>query len=157
MKLTIVNIGKTQETYLKEGISEYENRLKYFVKIEQLFIKEAKYIKKIQLEQIKKEEGIKILDASSKFEYVVVLDEKGRQLSSKELAVFFQRKINENVRHIGIIIGGAHGISQDVINKADFVWSLSNLTFSHQMIRLFMIEQVYRAFAILNNIPYHND
>jgi 23S rRNA (pseudouridine1915-N3)-methyltransferase len=157
MKLSIVNIGKTQQKYLSEGISEYEKRLKYFIKLEQIFIQETKYGRNIPVEQIKKNEGNKILNIISRFDYLIFLDEKGTEMTSKELAGFFQEKINRNIKNLGIIIGGAYGISGELLQKGDFIWSLSKLTFSHQMIRLFLMEQIYRAFSILNNLPYHND
>lgn len=150
LHLQIIQIGKTKEKYLKEGINEYLKRLKSFCKIEIITLKE----KKGDRAKIIKQEGEEIIKKIDKSSFVVVLDDKGKQKSSEEFAEFIlgiQQK-----GKVTFIIGGAYGLPEEVIKSADFVLSLSKMTFTHQMIRIILWEQIYRAFSIIEGKSYHH-
>ena len=156
MKITLWTIGATNEVYLKEGIAIYQNRLKHYTnfKIEDFKIKvpksaEAKTVKKVEAEFISKK-----LQPS---DVLILLDEKGKSYSSREFAAFIEKKQVAGTRHLIFLIGGAFGFDDAIYKRANGKLSLSAMTFSHQMIRLFFCEQLYRGFTILNNEPYHND
>jgi 23S rRNA (pseudouridine1915-N3)-methyltransferase len=155
MKIKLICIGKTKARYLKQGMDEYLNRLKHYTKFE---LVEWPGIKnKMKAEALKEAEGKWILDQLSPQDYLVLLDENGQNLRS----VSFAKKINQwqvqAIPHLVFVIGGAYGFSPSVYEKANYQLSLSTMTFSHQMIRLFILEQIYRAFTILKGESYHNE
>ncbi|MFT6843902.1 MAG: 23S rRNA (pseudouridine1915-N3)-methyltransferase [Flavobacteriales bacterium] len=157
MKLAILVVGKTVAPFLKEGIDVYLKRLPHYIPTEYITIQDLKQTKKLSIEQIKKAEGELILKQSEKVDLLILMDERGKQFTSKKLALHLQQKMNAGTRTLGIVIGGAYGFSEDVYAKAQEKWSLSNLTFSHQMVRLFLLEQLYRSFTILKGEPYHHE
>jgi len=157
MKLYLVFIGKTTESYLQDGIEQYYKKVKNYIALEEIIIAPIKS-GNLSKEELKKKEGEKLLEKlDSLGENIYLLDEKGKKFTSREFSGFFQKKMNEGQKSLILVIGGAYGFSEDVYNKAKGKISLSDLTFSHQMVRLFLVEQVYRAFSILNNSPYHHD
>ncbi|MFH1439734.1 MAG: 23S rRNA (pseudouridine(1915)-N(3))-methyltransferase RlmH [Candidatus Woesearchaeota archaeon] len=143
--IKIINVGKTKEKYLKHGIDDFLDRIKHFHKIQYIEIKDKKNIE---------EEGKNILN-KIKDEFVVVMDEKGNGCNSKIFAEFITKKCFEDTRQIAFIIGSAEGLSDKVKEKADLRLALSQMTFTHEMARLFLVEQIYRAFTILKGIKYH--
>ncbi|MBS4013650.1 MAG: 23S rRNA (pseudouridine(1915)-N(3))-methyltransferase RlmH [Bacteroidetes bacterium] len=157
MKITLLIIGKTEEKYLQEGISKYTERLKHYITFNIKEIPALKNTKNLNPDQIKKNEADLILKYFPDFDYKILLDEKGKSLTSLEFADFLNKKTLQSIKNIVFVIGGAYGFDNDVYEKADMKLSLSNMTFSHQMIRLFFAEQLYRAFSILRNEPYHNE
>ena len=157
MKIELVVVGKTVEPYLNEGVAIYLKRLPHYISINYTVIPDLKQTKKLSEAQIKKAEGDLILKQVEKADLLVLLDERGKQFTSKKLANHMQQKMNAGVRTMAIVIGGAYGFSDEVYAVAKEKWSLSGLTFSHQMVRLFIVEQLYRVFTILKGEPYHHE
>lgn len=154
MKITLVWIGKTKEAYLKNGYQDYVKRLSKYC---QFHIKEIPYIKKkVSIEEQKKMEGALLLDALSPFQRVILLDETGKHFSSVKFAELIETHGINGGNNMAFVIGGAYGFSDEVYQKYPRKMSISELTFSHQMIRLMFIEQLYRAHTIINNEPYHH-
>ncbi|WKX75377.1 23S rRNA (pseudouridine(1915)-N(3))-methyltransferase RlmH [Zobellia laminariae] len=156
MTVKLIAIGKTDSKALLQLISEYENRLKHYVKFELEIIPDIKNTKNLSEAQQKEKEGELILKNLSNTDVLVLLDENGKQFSSVDFSGYLQKKMNAGLKQLVFVIGGPYGFSTDVYNKAQGKISLSKMTFSHQMVRLFVVEQVYRAFTILRNEPYHH-
>jgi 23S rRNA (pseudouridine1915-N3)-methyltransferase len=156
MKISFWSIGKANETYVKEGVEEFTRRISRYYKVEWSIIPVPKNAGMLSEMDLKKKEGETILEWLNKDDYLVALDERGKQLSSEELAGFIQARANESVKHIVFLIGGAFGIDDAVWQRADYKWSLSQLVFPHQLVRLILAEQVYRACTILKNEKYHH-
>ena len=156
MKIKLVTIGKTDDSYLKEGISKYVARLKHYVDFEMIEISDVKLGKKQNVLKQKELEGKEILKYVVKSSFVVLLDEKGRELTSREYAQFTQKRMNSGLDLI-FVIGGPFGFSDEIYAISNQKIALSQMTFSHQMVRLFFAEQLYRAFSILKGEKYHHD
>lgn len=157
MKISLIVIGKTEEAYLKEGASIYIQRLKHYIAFDIIEIPSIKNTKNMSPSKIVEKEGELLLKQIIKHEYCVLLDEKGRSFRSVEFADYIKNKLNQSTRSLAFVVGGAYGFSPEVYNIANMKLSLSDMTFSHQMIRLFFLEQLYRAFTIIKNEPYHNE
>jgi len=157
MKATLIMIGKTEEDYIKKGISIFENRLKHYIPFETIVIPALKNSKNLTFEQQKEKEGELLLKQFSTEDYIVLLDENGEEFKSTGFANFFQKHMNASTKNLVFVIGGPFGFSQKIYQKANMKLSLSKMTFSHQMIRMLFIEQVYRAMTILRNEPYHHE
>lgn len=156
MKITVLNIGRTGESWLKEGIAVYENRLCHYIPFEMIYLREPKSAKN-QSENLQKEnEGKIILSALSNFDYKVLLDERGKIMSSNGFSGFLQTAMNRGTRNLAFVTGGAYGFSEEVYQAVPERISLSGMTFSHQMIRLLFLEQLYRGFTIIRGEPYHH-
>jgi 23S rRNA (pseudouridine1915-N3)-methyltransferase len=156
MKISFWSVGKNNEPYVKEGVEEFTRRISRYFKTDWNIIPVPKNAGMLSEMDLKKKEGETILDWLTKDDYLVVLDERGKQLSSEGLADFIQTRANESTRKLIFLIGGAYGIDEPVLKRADHVWSLSKLTFPHQLVRLLLAEQVYRACSILKNEKYHH-
>lgn len=156
MKLQFWSIGKSHEHHLKEGIELYTQRLKNYFPIEWQLIATPKNAGLLSEPDLKKKEGELVLSMLKPEEYLVVLDERGKMLSSEKLAQFIQQRANESVKSLVFLIGGAYGVSEEVQKRAGFSWSLSSLVFPHQLVRLILAEQIYRAATILRNEKYHH-
>ncbi len=157
MNVLLLMIGKTEDDYLKNGITIFEKRLKHYVNYQTIVIPSLKNAKNLTADDFKLKEGEEILKHAVKADFVILLDEKGKQFRSKEFANFLQKQMNTGIKNLMFVVGGAFGFSDKVYEKADMKLSLSEMTFSHQMIRLLFTEQLYRAFTILKNEPYHNE
>lgn len=157
MKVKLIAIGKTDANYLAEGIDIYVNRLKHYIKFELEVIPDIKSRKNKTTEQQKEEEGKLLLSKFDATDWVVLLDENGKLKTSREMADFLDQKMIQSTKTMTFVIGGPYGFSQEVYQRANQKLSLSKMTFSHQMIRLFFVEQIYRAFTILKGEPYHHD
>ncbi len=157
MKITLLLVGKTTESYLNQAIEEYLKRLRRYVAFEISVIPELKNAKNMSFDQQKEREGVAILNAIEPSDDVVLLDEKGAQYSSVEFASLLEKKGLSSVKRLVFVVGGPYGFSGDVYNRANGKLSLSRMTFSHQMIRLLFVEQVYRAMTILKGEPYHHE
>lgn len=157
MKVRLVVIGKTDEKYLIQGIKKYEDRLKHYVKFSIDVIADVKKGKKLNVAQQQSEEGIQILSKLKANEVVVLLDERGKSFSSVDFAAFFEKKMVSGISSIVFVVGGPFGFSKELYQRANAKISLSAMTFSHQMIRLFFVEQIYRAFSIMRGEKYHNE
>lgn len=157
MKITFLVIGKTEESYLKEGIDKYIKRLKHYVKFELVEIPELKNTKNLTEDQQKAKEAELILKNINNTDYVVLLDEKGTEYTSVQFSGFISKKMLSSLQNLVFIIGGPYGFDSKLQTQANEKLSLSKMTFSHQMVRLFFVEQVYRAFSILKGEPYHHE
>lgn len=156
MKINLIAIGKTGKKFLEEGEKEYLTRLKHYVSVDFQIIQDIKNTKNKTEEQIKDEEGKIILDKIEPGGIIVLLDENGKQYSSVDFSNWIQDRMNRGPKHITFVVGGPYGFSDDVYAAASEKLSLSKMTFSHQMIRMLFLEQLYRAFTILRNEPYHH-
>ncbi|MGB5363852.1 MAG: 23S rRNA (pseudouridine(1915)-N(3))-methyltransferase RlmH [Aureibaculum sp.] len=157
MKIKLLAIGKTDDKRLQELIVEFQKRLKHYIKFEIEIIPDLKRVKNITVDQRKQKEGMLILNKIDATDQLILLDEKGHQFRSIEFSRFLQKKMNSGIKQLVFTIGGPYGFSDEVYQKAQGKVSLSKMTFSHQMIRLFLVEQLYRAFTIIKNEPYHNE
>ena len=154
MSIDLLVVGKTNVGFVQAGIDEYFKRLKKYIKFDIIVLPDVKNVSSVQ-QQVQKE-GELILQAVSSYDYVVLLDEKGTHRTSEEFAEWMQQRANLSTKRIAFIIGGAFGFSQDVYDRVKERHSVSKMTFSHQMIRLLFIEQLYRAFTIIRGEPYHH-
>ena len=157
MKIKLLAIGKTDNKQLIQLIDEYQKRLKHYIKFEFDIINDIKNAKNLNELQQKEKEGQLILNKINNTDVLVLLDDKGKQFSSVEFSKYLQKKMNAGTKQLVFVIGGPYGFSEAVYKKAKEQLSLSKMTFSHQMIRLFVIEQIYRGFTILRNEPYHHE
>jgi 23S rRNA (pseudouridine1915-N3)-methyltransferase len=157
VKVVLLCIGDTQSAYLKEGISNYLNRIKHYAPTEFVVIEEKKAWKKLPPLERKKVEGEAILAFLESTDHAVLLDENGNGMGSRQFAERLEKLMLAGNRRAVFIIGGAFGFSDAVYSKVKTRVSLSQMTFNHEMVRLFMLEQLYRAFSILRGEPYHND
>lgn len=156
MKVKFIVIGKTAFDDLKVGEQRYQNRLIHYCQFERLELNDIKNPKALSKTQIKEKEGQLLLEKFQAQDFVVLLDENGQQYSSEELAHWLEKKQHQHVGQFVFVIGGAYGFSEAVYQRADFKLSLSKMTFSHQMVRMIFLEQLYRAFSILKGEPYHH-
>jgi len=156
MTIKLLAIGKTDDATLQNLTEIYIKRLQFYNKFDMEVIPDLKKVKNLDENQQKQKEGELILNKLSPSDFVVLLDENGKQYSSEDFSEFVQKRMNSGLKQLIFIIGGPYGFSQDVYHRADSKVSLSKMTFSHQMVRLFFTEQLYRAFTILRNEPYHH-
>lgn len=157
MKFSLLVVGKTATGYLKQGIDEYVNRLSHYISFDIQYIADAKNTKKLTEAQQKQVEGESILQRFEASDYVVLLDEHGKEYTSMEFSTYVQKRMSSGARRIVFVVGGPYGFSDDVYKRANDKLSLSKMTFSHEMIRLIFTEQLYRACTILNHEPYHHE
>lgn len=158
MKIRIISVGKVKERYLLAGINEYKKRLSTFTKLEILELEDEKIPDKasaMQEEQIKEKEGKRILEKIRDDEYVILLDLHGKEIDSIELSKHLEQCMVNGKSVITFVIGGSLGLSKSVIARSDFRLCFSKLTFTHQMIKLFLLEQIYRSYKIMNHQTYH--
>lgn len=157
MRIKLLVIGKTDDRNLNELISVYQKRLKHYISFQLEVIPDIKNSKNLSKDQQKEKEGELILSKIQNTDQMILLDEKGKEYKSLEFAQFLQKKMNSGIKQLVFVIGGPYGFSQEVYKKAMGKVSFSKMTFSHQMIRLFVVEQIYRGFTILRNEPYHHE
>ncbi|MBF6652359.1 23S rRNA (pseudouridine(1915)-N(3))-methyltransferase RlmH [Flavobacterium columnare] len=156
MNIRLIAIGKTDNKNLQTLIDDYIKRLSFYVKFDLEIIADIKNAKNLSETQQKEKEGELILAKLTTTDYLVLLDENGKSLSSVGFSEELQKKMNSGIKTLVFVIGGPYGFSDSVYKKAKGKISLSAMTFSHQMVRLFFIEQIYRGFTILRNEPYHH-
>jgi 23S rRNA (pseudouridine1915-N3)-methyltransferase len=156
MKVQIWSFGKEHESYVREGIQLFSDRLKHYCDFEFKILNAGKGTSTLPETELKKKEAKVLLSILEPQHVLVVLDERGKDLSSMQLSAFLQNHQTIASRTLVFLIGGAYGIDESVLLKARNVFSLSKLTFPHQLVRLILAEQLYRAFAILNNEKYHH-
>ena len=157
MKITLLTVGKTDKEWVREGLDIYVSRLKHYIPFIVVEIPELKNVSALTRDQIKTREGELILKNIRPTDDVILLDERGKEYSSTELAKIIQDKLSYGSRDIVYVIGGAYGFSDQVYKRADSKLSLSRMTFSHQMVRAIFAEQIYRAFTIMRGEPYHHE
>lgn len=156
MKFQLWAIGKNHEPYVKEGVDLFTKRISNYYPVEWNILPMPKNAATLSETDLKKKEGELITGFLQKEDWVVLLDENGKMLSSEGLANFIQLRANESTKNIVFLIGGAYGVSDAVKQRANFQWSLSKLVFPHQLVRLILAEQVYRACSINRNEKYHH-
>jgi 23S rRNA (pseudouridine1915-N3)-methyltransferase len=156
MNIRLLAIGKTDNKSLQTLIDDYTKRLSFYVKFDLEVIPDIKNVKNLSEAQQKEKEGELILSKLSATDQLILLDENGTTFSSVGFSDYLQKKMNAGIKTLVFVIGGPYGFSEEVYKKAQGKVSLSEMTFSHQMVRLFVIEQIYRGFTILRNEPYHH-
>jgi len=157
MKIKLLAIGKTDDKQLELLMDIYQKRLKHYIKFEIEIIPDLKQRKRLSETEQKVKEGELILQKTKSGDFIVLLDEKGKQFRSIEFSEYIQKRMNSGIKQLVFVIGGPYGFSEEIYKIAQGKISLSKMTFSHQMIRLFIIEQLYRSFTILKNEPYHHE
>jgi 23S rRNA (pseudouridine1915-N3)-methyltransferase len=156
MKITLILNGKTEDDYIVKGFTLYEQRLKHYVSLETIVIPALKNTKALSIEQQKQKEGELIFKQIQNSDKLILLDENGKEYSSVGFSEFIQQQMSSGIKNLVFVVGGPYGFSDDVYKRANEKISLSKMTFSHQMVRLFFVEQLYRAMTILKNEPYHH-
>jgi 23S rRNA (pseudouridine1915-N3)-methyltransferase len=156
MIITLILIGKTEDDYITKGFAVYEQRLKHYITFETIVIPSLKNTKNFSPEQLKIKEGELILKSIAPTDRIILFDENGKEYDSREFANFLQQQMNTGIKNLVFVIGGAYGFSDDVYLRANGKVALSKMTFSHQMVRLFVAEQFYRAMTIIKNEKYHH-
>ncbi|BFP39188.1 23S rRNA (pseudouridine(1915)-N(3))-methyltransferase RlmH [Flavobacteriaceae bacterium GF1] len=156
MTIKVFFVGKTDSKELRKLFEDYTNRLKHYVKLEITELPDLKNTKNLSENEQKLKEGTRILEQLENADHLVVLDENGKQFTSMEFSGYLQKKMNSGLKNLVFVVGGSYGFHEAVLQRSNAKISLSPMTFSHQMVRLFFIEQVYRAFTILRNEPYHH-
>ena len=156
MKILFWAVGKMHESFVKEGVELFTKRISHYYSVEWKMFPSAKNSASLTEEEIKKTEAIPILNSIQKDDIVVALDENGKQWTSPELASFMVQKANESTKTLIFLIGGAYGLNETILEKCHYKWSLSKLVFPHQLVRLILAEQVYRACTIIRNEKYHH-
>jgi 23S rRNA (pseudouridine1915-N3)-methyltransferase len=157
MKIKLIVVGKSAFDFVKEGEEVYEKRLLHYLPFEKLVVSDVKNPRNLSHEELKKKEGEMILSKITNQDFLVLLDENGSQFTSTKFASWLERKVNEGNRSMVFVIGGAFGFSKDVYDRSNYLISLSKMTFSHQLVRVIFLEQLYRAQTILKGEPYHHE
>ncbi len=153
MKITLVSIGKQQDASTKEAVQDFTQRISRYFPCEWKLLPPAKSTDPVQIKKTEAQQVLQVLQAE---DYLVLLDERGKNISSPELAQLIQDRANESRKQLVFLIGGAYGVDTALQQRANFTWSLSRLVFPHQLVRLILAEQVYRACSILRNEKYHH-
>jgi len=156
MKIQLWSIGKDHEPYVKLGADDFTRRIARYYPVEWKLIAPVKNAATLSVSELKKREGGAIFDLLGKDDWLAALDERGTELTSEGLARLLQARANDGAKQLVFLIGGTYGLDEDVLKRADFRWSLSLLTFPHQLVRLLLAEQLYRACSILRNEKYHH-
>ncbi len=156
MKISLIAVGKTEDKYLIEGIEKYLNRLKHYINFNLVIIPDVKNTKNLTEAQQKTKEAEAIFKQINAGDVIVLMDEKGKKYSSVLFANYLNKQMIGSIQHLVFIIGGPYGFDESIYKRSNATISLSDMTFSHQMVRLFFVEQLYRAFTILKNEPYHH-
>lgn len=157
MEIELLTVGKTHIGFVEEGISEYSGRLKHYIPYSIKSLPDIRNSAKMDTARQKEAEGLKILECISPADYIILLDERGKQYTSVEFSVMLEKLMNIGRRKVIFVVGGPFGFSQAVYNRADALLSLSKMTFNHEMVRLFFTEQIYRAMTILRGEKYHHE
>ncbi|MFN3802017.1 23S rRNA (pseudouridine(1915)-N(3))-methyltransferase RlmH [Belliella pelovolcani] len=156
MQIKLIAVGKTDSRAIQELIDEYVKRLGFYIKFEFEIIPDLKNTRSLSESSQKEKEGELILKKLQNADELILLDENGKQFSSVDFSDYLQKKMNSGLKQLVFVIGGPYGFSEAIYQRANGKISLSKMTFSHQMVRVFFIEQVYRAYTILRNEPYHH-
>jgi 23S rRNA (pseudouridine1915-N3)-methyltransferase len=156
MKIVLCSLGKEDDPFLRNSIQDFSKRISYYYPVEWKIIRPLQNKTGLPEKVLKAKEAAFVLESIKKDDFLVALDEKGNMLSSAKLASWIQARANESIKQLVFLIGGAYGLDESVIKRANFVWSLSPLTFPHQLVRLILVEQVYRACTIIRNEKYHH-
>ncbi len=157
MKISLICIGKTDDKFIQEGIDKYLKRLRHYIGFQLVVLPDIKNVKNLSESQQMEKEGEQFSKYLGTSDYVILLDERGKALRSVEFSGYIEQKMLTSVQHVVFLIGGPYGFSKEIVKRANDKLSLSRMTFSHQMVRLFFVEQIYRAFTILKGEPYHHE
>ncbi len=157
MKISLIVVGKTVHSYLNNGIDDYSKRISYYCPFEIKYIPDIKNTKSLTQPQQKEIEGQSLLNSFEKSDYVVLLDEHGKEFTSVDFSKYIEKKMQSVPRRLVFVIGGPYGFSKEVKERSNEKISISKMTFPHDLIRLIFTEQLYRAFSILHNEPYHHE
>lgn len=157
MEIQLLSIGKLSSAWIKQGVDDFEKRLNKYVKFSSKIIPDIKSLKSNEKSKIKVEEGKLILSEIVSSDIMVLLDENGKEFSSKEFAFWIERQLISGKKRLIFVIGGPYGFSDDVYKRGNYKIALSRMTFTHEMAKLFFSEQIYRSFTILKGEPYHHD
>ena len=157
MKIELILVGKTSKSYFQEAIAEYTKRILRYTSFEIKVIPEIRNAKNLSESQVKDLEGNFILKQTDSSDFIVLLDDKGKSFTSKEMAFWLEQKQTQSIKKVVFVIGGAYGFSESVYARANEKISLSKLTFSHQIVRPIFLEQLYRCFSIISGEPYHHE
>ena len=158
MNITIIGVGKLKEKYLKDGIAEYAKRMKSYAPVEIVEVPDepaANELSDAEVLQVKEKEGDRILEKIPERAHVIALDLRGKQFTSEQFSAHIEEEMTYGSSHFVFIIGGSHGLSQSVLQRVDTKICFGKMTYPHQLMRLILIEQIYRAFRIMRNEPYH--
>lgn len=156
MKIFFISVGKNHDDYAKKGIEDFSKRINNYFKCNWELIPSIKDASNIPVAELKRKEGEAILTKIQKEDFLVALEERGQQISSEELAKLLQTRADSGTKRLVFLIGGAYGLDKSVLERANTKWSLSKLVFPHQLVRLILAEQIYRACSILRNEKYHH-
>jgi 23S rRNA (pseudouridine1915-N3)-methyltransferase len=156
MKVTLILNGKTEDDYLQKGFTIFEQRLKHYLIFESIVIPALKNTKAVSIEQQKQKEAALVFKYIQPADRLILLDENGKDYTSTGFSTFIQQQMNSGIKNLVFVVGGPYGFSEELYKRATAKISLSKMTFSHQMVRLFFVEQLYRAMTILKNEPYHH-
>jgi 23S rRNA (pseudouridine1915-N3)-methyltransferase len=156
MKIQFCSVGKPHEAYIKAGVEDFTKRVSRYFPADWQMIAPPKNAASLDEKELKKQEAKIILQQIQQDDFLILLDERGKQLSSPELATFLQQRANESTKRIVFLIGGAFGVDTPVLQRANYTWSISKLVFPHMLVRLILAEQVYRACTIIKNEKYHH-
>ena len=156
MKIQLWSVGKAHESYVKEGTEDFTRRISKYYPVEWKIFPPARQTINTLESEVKKQEAQTLLSSITKDDYVILLDERGKQFTSPQLATFIEQRANESTRQLIFIIGGAFGVDKSIEKRANHTWSLSNLVFPHHLVRLMLAEQLYRACTIIRNEKYHH-
>ena len=157
MKITLAVVGKTEVGFVRQGIEEYVKRLRHYVQFDIKYIGDIKGTRNLSEEQQKSAEGRSLLTALDTSDHVVLLDEHGTERTSMDFSEWLQRRMASGCKRLVFVVGGPYGFSQEVYDRANEKISLSKMTFTHELVRLVFVEQLYRAFTILRHEPYHHE
>lgn len=157
MKIKLILTGRTEERYVKDGFSLYEKRLKHYISFEVVYLSDLKGTAGLSHDQVKEREAEQQMKYIHQGDFVVFLDEKGKEFRSVEFSSFLQQRMNSGIKTLLFVTGGPYGFASGIQKRADARLSLSKLTFSHQIVRVLFMEQLYRAFTIIRNEPYHHE
>lgn len=157
MEITILSVGKVASPWIAKGIEEFEKRLSRYIKFSSKLIPDIRNSKALTKDLIKIEEGKNLLTEINPSDFVILLDERGKEFSSQSFSHWIEKQLSSGKKRIVFVIGGPFGFSEAIYQRSDSQLSLSKMTFTHEMAKLFFTEQIYRAFTILNNEPYHHD
>jgi 23S rRNA (pseudouridine1915-N3)-methyltransferase len=156
MKITLCSIGKPHESYIKQGVDDFTKRINNYFTAEWLLIPPPKNAASLPETELKKTEGKMVLQLLQQDDFLILLDERGKQITSPQLAQLIQQKANESCKRLVFLIGGAYGVDEIIFKRTNYVLSLSQMVFPHMLVRLILAEQVYRACTILRNEKYHH-
>lgn len=157
MKVVLLSVGKTDNPKFVEIIEDFRKRINFYLTFEMDYVADVKKRKGLSMNELKEEEGKKLLAALHPSDYVILLDDKGKQYTSTNFAQFLAKKTHTVPKRLVFVVGGPYGFSETIYERGDEKLSLSPMTLTHQMVRLFFVEQLYRAMTILNNEPYHHE